>query len=135
MKKIALICLLVLSVVLLFSNAYAAKPARVEVLYMNHGPLQDTLSKMRSVFNGFGDRISVAWYDFESREGEAFKAEKGINGHVPLMIWIDGNPVVKLGQKEIKFVGFPTGAGPAFFRGDWTMDDLQTALEQVTVEK
>ena len=135
MKKIALSCLLVLSVVLLFSNAYAAKPARVEVLYMNHGPLQDTLSKMRSVFNGFGDRISVAWYDFESREGEAFKAEKGINGHVPLMIWIDGNPVVKLGQKEIKFVGFPTGAGPAFFRGEWTMDDLKTALEQVTVKK
>ena len=135
MKKIALSCLLVLSVILLFSNVHAAKPAKVEVLYMNHGPLQDTLSKMRSIFTGFADRISVAWYDFESREGEAFKAEKGITAHVPLIIWINGNPVVKLGQKEIKFVGFPTGAGPAFFRGDWTMDDLQTALEQVTVEK
>ncbi len=135
MKKVIISCLLVLSVMLLFSNAHAAQPATVEVLYMNHGPLQDTLDQMRSVFTGFGDRISVAWYDFESKEGEAFKAEKGITGHMPLTIWINGNPVVKLGQKEIKFVGFPTGAGPAFFRGEWTMDDLKTALEQVTVKK
>jgi len=135
MKKVVISCLLVLSVMLLFSNAHAAKPARVEVLYMNHGPLQDTLGRMRSVFTGFGDRISVAWYDFESKEGEAFMAEKGITGHAPLIIWINGNPVVKLGQKEIKFVGFPTGAGPAFFRGEWTMDDLKTALEQVTAKK
>lgn len=135
MKKIALSCLLVLSVILLFSNVHAATPARVEVLYMNHGPLQDTLGKMRSIFSDFGDRISVSWYDFESSEGEAFKAEKGITGHVPLMIWINGNPVVKLGQKEIKFAGFPTGAGPAFFRGEWTMDDLKSALEQVTAKE
>jgi hypothetical protein len=139
MKKILFVCLL-LAVFSLFSNpyvarAYAAKPARVEVLYMNHGPLMDTLAKMKSVFSSYGDRISVSWYDFESRQGEDFRTQKGITQHMPLVIWIDGNEVVKVGQKQIKFAGFPTGAGPAFFQGKWTIDDLKAALDQATAGK
>jgi hypothetical protein len=135
MKKILLGCIWILAAMSLFSSAYAAspaKPARVEVLYMNHGPLMDTLDKMKSVFSAYGDRISVSWYDFESKEGEDFKAKKGINRHVPLVIWIDGSTVVKLGQRQIKFDGFPTGAGPAFFQGKWTIHDLKAALDQAT---
>jgi hypothetical protein len=117
------------------ASAYTAKPTRVDVLYMNHGPLMDTLSKIRSVFASYGNKIHVSWYDFESKEGEDFKAKKGINQHVPLIVWIDGNEVVKLGQKQVKFVGFPTGAGPAFFQGEWTIDDLRAALDEVTAKK
>jgi hypothetical protein len=139
MKKILSGCLL-LAVFSFFSSAYvvrayAAKPTRVEVLYMNHGPLMDTLDKMKSVFSTYGDRISVSWYDFESKEAEDFKAQKGINQHVPLVIWIDDNTVVKVGSKQIKFAGFPTGAGPAFFQGKWTIDDLKAALDQATAGK
>jgi hypothetical protein len=139
MKKIVLACLS-LALISFFpsahaASAYAAKPAKVEVLYMNHGPLMDTLDRMKRVFSSYGDKISVAWYDFESKEGEDFKARKGINQHVPLVIWIDGNEVVKLGQKQIKFVGFPTGAGPMFFQGKWTIDDLKAALDQATAGK
>ncbi len=135
MKRILIGCWLILVFISFFSNAYAAKTSRVEVLYMNHGPLMDTLDKMKSVFSSYGNKISVSWYDFESKEGEDFKAKKGINLHVPLVIWIDGNTVVKLGQKRIKFVGFPTGAGPTFFQGKWTIDDLKTALDQATAGK
>ena len=134
MKKI-LLGYLLLSVVCSFSSAYASSPAkqpRIEVLYMNHGPLMDTLDKMKGVFSAYGDKISVSWHEFFSKEGEEFKAKKGINGHVPLMIWIDGDTVVKLGQKQVKFVGFPTGAGPAFFQGKWTINDLKAALDQAT---
>ena len=131
MKKILLGCLL-LVIISFFSNAYAANPARVEVLYMNHGPLMDTLDKMKGVLSGYGDRISVSWHEFFSREGEDFKAKKGINRHVPLVIWIDGDTVVNLGQKQVRFVGFPTGAGPTFFQGKWTFNDLKAALDQAT---
>ena len=139
MKKILLGCVL-LAMLSLFpsayeASAYAAKPTRVEVLYLNHGPLLDTLDKMKNVFSAYGDKISVSWYDFESKAGEDFKAKKGINQHVPLVIWIDGDEVVKLGQREIKFVGFPTGAGPVFFQGKWTIEDLKTALDQATAKK
>jgi hypothetical protein len=139
MKKI-LLSFLFLALISFSSSAfdastYAAKPARVDVLYMNHGPLMDTLDKMKNVFSSYGNKISVSWYDFESKEGEHFKAEKGINQHVPLVIWIDGNEVVTLGQKQVKFVGFPTGAGPAFFQGKWTIADLKAALDRVTAGK
>jgi hypothetical protein len=132
MKRFLLGCLFLLAVIPFFPDVRAAKTAKVEVLYMNHGPLVDTLDQMKDVFSGYGDRISVSWYDFESKEGGVFKAKKGINQHVPLIIWIDGNEVVHLGQKEVKFMGFPTGAGPAFFQGEWTIDDLKTALDQAT---
>ena len=52
-------------------------------------------------------------------------AKKGITQHIPLVIWMDGKFTFPVNGKEIKFVGFPTGSGPAFFQGKWTMEDLQ----------
>jgi hypothetical protein len=117
------------------SGRAVAGPTRIEVLFMNHGPLQDTLSKIRTVFAGFGDKLAVTWYDFESDEGEKFMAEKGIRQHIPLVIWIDDSPVATLGEKKMPFVGFPTGSGPLFFQGKWTVDDLKAALDQATAKK
>lgn len=115
--------------------AIAANPVKVEVLYMNHGPLMDTLGKMKAVFSGFGNRISVSWYDFDSESSAKFKAQKGINEHTPLVIWIDGKSTLKVGNKEVRFYGFPSGSGPSFFQGKWTMDDLKNALKQMTTKK
>jgi hypothetical protein len=116
-------------------STHALKPTKIEVLYMNHGPLMDTLNKIKGVVSGYGDKLTVSWYDFDSQMGEQFMAKKGIKQHVPLLIWIDGNPSVEVGEKEIKFTGFPTGSGPAVFQGKWTMDDLKAALDQVTAKK
>jgi hypothetical protein len=113
----------------------AAKPTKIEVLYMNHGPLIDTLNKIKGVVSGYGDKLTVSWYDFDSPQGEQFMAKKGIKQHVPLVIWIDDSPVFRMGVKEIKFVGFPTGSGPASFQGKWTIDELKAALDQVTAKK
>jgi len=135
MKRYALVCLLVVLILGLSQAAPAAKQTKVEVLYMNHGPLMDTLDKMKNLFSKYGDKISVSWYDFDSKEGEQFKAKKGITQHTPLVIWVDGSSTVKLGQKEIKYVGFPSGSGPLFFQGKWTMDDLKGALDQITSKK
>ena len=116
-------------------SAHAVKPTKVEVLYMNHGPLMSTVKQIKDVLSRYGDKLSVSWHDFDTSEGEQFMAKKGLKQDVPLVIWIDDNPSVKVGEKEIKFVGFPTGSGPASFQGKWTMDDLRTALDQVTAKK
>ena len=113
----------------------AAKPTQIEVLYMNHGPLQSSLRQIRDVFSRYGDKLMVSWYDFDSKEGEQFMAKKGINQHVPLIIWLDGTYSVKVGEREIKLTGFPSGSGPAFFQGKWNMDDLKAALDQLTAKK
>jgi hypothetical protein len=135
MKKIILSCLVALSLCSIPFTLFAAKQVKVEVLYMNHGPLQDSLEQIKKVFSQYGSGITVSWYDFESKEGEQFMAKKGITQHVPLVIWLDGKSSVQVNGKEIKFVGFPTGSGPALFQGKWTMNDLRVALDQITNKK
>ena len=135
MKKIAIVALTVLVMLSLSLSAHAVTPTKVEVLYMNHGPLMSTVKQIKDVLSRYGDKLSVSWHDFDTSEGEQFMAKKGLKQHVPLVIWIDYNPSVKVGEKEIKFVGFPTGSGPASFQGKWTMDDMRTALDQVTAKK
>ena len=135
MKK-AVVCLFVLVFLCFGLSAHAAgKPTKIEVLYMNHGPLEETLDQIKGVLSKYGEKLAVAWYDFDSREGEQFMAKKGVKQHLPLVIWIDDSPVVTVGVKKVEFVGFPTGSGPAFFQGKWTMDDLKAALDQSTVKK
>jgi hypothetical protein len=132
MKRTIVSCLVALALCSIPLTLFAAKEVKVEVLYMNHGPLMESLDQVKKVFAQFGNKITVSWYDFESKEGEQFMAKKGITQHVPLVIWMDGKSAVPVNGKEVKFIGFPTGSGPAFFQGKWTMDDLRAALTQIT---
>jgi len=136
MKRIVVFVLIVSFVTMgLCLHADSATRTKVEVLYMNHGPLMDTLSKMKNLFSRYGNKISVSWYDFETAEGEQFMAKQGIRQHVPLVVWIDGSAVVTAGGKRVRLEGFPTGSGPALFQGKWTLDDLKAALDQLTTGK
>jgi hypothetical protein len=132
MKKIILSCFVILVLFSIPFTLFAAKEVKIEVLYMNHGPLLPSLEQIKEVFSRYGNKINVSWYDFESKEGEQFMAKKGVTQHVPLVIWIDGKFAISVNGKEVKFVGFPTGSGPAFFQGKWTMEDLRQALNQIT---
>ena len=135
MKKIILSCLVVLVLFSIPFTLFAAKEVMVEVLYMNHGPLLDSLEQIKKVFSQYGSKITVSWYDFETKEGEQFMAKKGVTQHVPLVIWLDGKSAIPVNGKEINFTGFPTGSGPAAFQGKWTMDDLRNALNQIANNK
>jgi hypothetical protein len=134
MKRI-LFPLLIVTLICIPWTAAVAKSVKVEVLYMNHGPLEDTISGIKKIFSQYKEKVSVSWYDFESKEGEAFMARKKISQHIPLVIWMDDQVKFKVDGKEIIFAGFPTGSGPAFFQGKWTMVDLQKALDQLTGKK
>lgn len=135
MKKIFFLFSLALALLFLGESAQAATPIKVDVLYMNHGPLMETLNKMKGVFSGYGDKVTVSWHDFDTEEGEKFMARMGISQHVPLIVWIDGKPKWTIGVKMITFSGFPTGSGPAFFQGKWTLEDLKSALNLATSKK
>jgi hypothetical protein len=135
MKKAVLYFSVLVFLCFALSAHAAGKPTKIEVLYMNHGPLEETLDKIKGVLSKYGDKLAVSWYDFDTSAGEQFMAKKGVKQHVPLVIWIDDSPSVTVGVKKVQFVGFPTGSGPAFFQGKWTMDDLKAALDQSTVKK
>jgi hypothetical protein len=129
MKKIIFYFTLFFLVAVGFAAADEQKVS-VEILYLNHGPLQSTLKEIDSICAQYKDKITVSRYNFESPEGEKFKNKKGITQHVPLMIWIAGKNAVSVNGKEVAFSGFPTGTGPAFFQGKWTMKDYRQALDQ-----
>jgi hypothetical protein len=135
MKKLFLYGLMVLFLFFIPAAALPAPPVSVEILYMEHGPLLSTIKSIRELCNGYGKALAVSWYEFESPEGEKFMAKKGVHQHLPLVIWIAGKPTLKVKRKEIQFVGFPTGSGPASFQGNWTLDDLRGALDQATGKK
>ena len=132
MKKLIVLCFLGLFLFSTPLSVFPKEPVRIEVLYMNHGPLRPTLRELDELFTGYGDKIAVYGYDFYSEEGEGFKAEKGIKGHVPLVLWIDGKSTLKVNGTPVQFRGFPTGSGPAFFQGKWDMGVLKEALDQIT---
>jgi hypothetical protein len=135
MKKALLPFCFLLALAWIPATALSAKPVKIEILFMNHGPLQPTLKDLRTLFTQYGKKISVSWHDVDTDDGEAFMAKKGIRQHIPLVIWMDDKVKFQLDGKDIIFAGFPTGAGPLFFQGKWTMADLQKILDQVTGKK
>jgi len=137
MKKIILASVAMAFLVLLSLpiTGQSANPVVVDVLYMNHGPLRPTVEQIKQVLSGYGDKVNSSWYDFESKEGERFMAQKGIRQHVPLVIWVNGKPAVSVEGKDVQLMGFPSGSGPAAFQGKWTMEDLRKALDQLTGKK
>ena len=137
MKKLILSCVAVAILVLLSFpiTGRSASPVMVDILYMNHGPLRPTVEQIRKVLSGYGDKINSSWYDFESKEGERFMAQKGLKQHIPLVIWVNGKPAVSVEGKDVQLMGFPSGSGPAAFQGKWTMEDLRKALDQLTDKK
>jgi hypothetical protein len=135
MNKVILSGLTALCLFCLPAVVLPSPPVSVEILYMNHGPLLSTIKGIKELCNGYGKALTVPWYDFESPEGEKFMAQKGVQQHLPLVIWIAGKPTVKVNGKEILFVGFPTGSGPPSFQGKWKLDDLRGALDLATGKK
>ena len=112
--------------------AGAKEPARIDVLYLNHGPMKPTLRELRNLFPEYGEKIVLFWHDFDSEEGSRFKTKMGIKKHTPLVIYIDGKSTLEVNGKPVTFFGFPTGSGPSFFQGKWKMEDLRVALDQIT---
>ena len=135
MKKCILTWLVIVSLVCIPWTAMAGNPVKIEVLYMNHGPLEDSIEGIKKVFSQYKGKVAVSWYDFESKEGEEFMARKKITQHIPLAIWMEDQVKFKVDGKDLVFAGFPTGSGPAFFQGKWSMADLQKVLDQLTGKK
>ncbi len=131
MNKVVIILAMSLSL-LLPGLAKASGPVVIDVLFMDHGPLRPTLNNMKDLFANYGDKLTVRWHDFESREGEDFMAKMGVTRHVPLVIWINGKETMEIDGASCTFSGFPSGAGPAMFQGKWTLEFLGKALDVVT---
>jgi hypothetical protein len=118
-------------------NNPAPKPGTVtvEVVYLNHPPVRPVLQDVNKLLATYGNRVSGAWYDFDTPAGADFAKAKGLTGHTPLAIYINGSMDFKLDGRAVKFSSFPQGQDMGMGMvadGDWTIQDLQRVLDQAT---
>ena len=113
----------------------AAPPAaggpRVEIAFLNHPPVITALTEVDKLLVSYGDKITVIRYDLETDQGAAFAKSKGLRGHFPIAIFINGASDIKLKDHTVKFFSFPQGTGTFMVAsGSWTVDDLRQAIDQ-----
>jgi hypothetical protein len=114
-------------------QAGASEMVKIEVLYMNHGPLRPTIRNLQELFGHYKGKINVSWYDEDQKEGKDFEKDKGIQGHIPLLVLIKGKKDFIIEGKTIIFEGFPSGSGPfKEVEGNWSIADLQRLLDSLT---
>jgi len=116
---------------LVAGNALAAPPT-VEIVAMAHPPVKMALAPLRNWLAAQGGKLKVIEVDVESPAGEKRLAAVGLDGHIPIVILIDGQYRQK--RKDgaaMEFVNFPAIEGaPPGVRGKWTTADVQAVLTE-----
>ena len=116
---------------LVAGNALAAPPT-VEIVAMAHPPVKMALAPLRNWLAAQGGKLKVIEVDVESPAGEKRLAAVGLDGHIPIVILIDGQYRQK--RKDgaaMEFINFPAIEGaPPGVRGKWTTADVQAVLTE-----
>jgi len=107
----------------------------VDVIALNHPPLRPVLAEVDQLLAGYADKVHVTHYDFDTPQGADFAKKMNLDGHIPLVIFINGKDTFSLDGRTLNFRSFPQGAGTGMVAdGQWTMADLDAVLKQVTAK-
>jgi hypothetical protein len=111
--------------------AYAATPVEVKIVALGHWPVQKALDPVRALLETYGDKVVVQEFDAEADDGVALIEAAGKQGHVPLIILINGAYQFTLADgTAVEFFSFPSGAAnPLGGDGSWSVDNLKTVLD------
>ncbi len=111
--------------------AAAPGTVAVEILAFNHPPLRPVLDQVDTLLKPYGNRVSVSRYDPDTAEGASFQQKKGLTGHVPLAIFVNGSDTATVNGQKVTFESFPKGQGPGMIPdGNWSIADLEAVLKQ-----
>ena len=116
----------------LAAGSALAAPPTVEIVAMAHPPVKMALAPLRNWLAAQGGKLKVVEVDVETPQGEKRLAAVGLDGHVPIVILIDGQYRQK--RKDgttMELVNFPAIEGaPPGVRGKWTTADVQAVLTE-----
>jgi hypothetical protein len=86
--------------------------------YINHGPLQPTVTAIKDVLSKYGDRVKVTWVDSSTQQGQDYFRAHGLTAHMNVII--NGTSRYQVNGKTVDFL---------WFEGQqWTRKDLDTVL-------
>ena len=112
-------------------SAWPASPPVVEIIAMNHPPVQSALKPLRDWLSSQGSKVRVKEIDIESADGERRVQAVGLKGHIPIVILIGGQFRHKRQDgSTVEFVSFPSGSGtPLGVTGTWSAADVEAVLK------
>lgn len=126
------LAVLAASALTLAAGSALAAPPTIEIVAMAHPPVKMALAPLRNWLAAQGGKLKVVEVDVESPQGEKRLAAVGLDGHIPIVILIDGQYRQK--RKDgaaMEFVNFPAIEGaPPGVRGKWTTADVQAVLTE-----
>ena len=123
---------MITSTLAMAAGSALAAPPTVEIVAMAHPPVKMALAPLRQWLAAQGGKLKVIEIDVESPQGEKRLAAVGLDGHIPIVILIDGQYRQK--RKDgaaMEFLNFPAIEGaPPGVRGKWTSADVQAVLTE-----
>lgn len=120
-KRFILLFLSVLSLMTIYPAAAFAATVKVEALgFFSHPPMWENRDTITKVCQQFGDKVELTLYDETTEEGQKFMENKGLSGHLPMVLYINGSVAHKLGDRVVVFRDF--------IGQDWTEKDLDQVI-------
>ena len=118
--------------VLALPFAANAAPPTVEIIALPHSPVQTALKPVRDFLAGLGSKVKVVEIDAESPAGEKRLSALGLQGHVPILLAINGSDQFKRPDgTAVLFKDFPAQPGQKLgSNGLWSVADLEAAVNQ-----
>jgi hypothetical protein len=109
-------------------NSATAKPVPATVAanvvdvvvagYINHGPLQPTVTAIKDVLSKYGDRVKVTWVDSATPQGQEYFKMHGLTAHMNVIV--NGTSRYEVNGKTVDFL---------WFEGQqWSRKDLDLVL-------
>jgi len=120
-NPILLSFLVLLFSLFLFTPVAMATTVKVEALgFFSHPPMGPTKNAIQDACKEFGDQVQLTLYDETKSDGLKFMQDKGLSGHLPVVLYIDNSVAHKIGDRLVVFRDFE-GVG-------WTEQDLKDVL-------
>jgi len=133
MKKIRRpIVMLTAAILLYWTQIAAAAQPVVEIISLDHWPVQDALKPVRATLSKFADKIQIIELDADTVDGKKRIKSVGQKGHIPALILIDGKyRYTRSDGTDVEFINFPAAAdSPMGLSGRWTAQDIEYTLNQ-----
>lgn len=127
MRKWKMTVLCFVAVLMIFTllpiTAHAEEQEKViveAVGFFSHFPMRATRQVIEETCAKFGDPVELTLYDETKAEGQDFLTSKGLSGHIPMRLYINGENAFNIDGQEIAFRDFVDY--------EWTADDLEKAI-------
>lgn len=117
-----MIFLLTVSFLLIHAGMALAAPVRVEGLgFFTHPPMWENRDTIQSVCQQFSGQVELILHDEMSEDGQNFMRQKGLSGHLPMLLYINGSLAHRIGDRVVVFRDF--------IGQSWTGQDLEQVIK------